>query len=142
MKINQPVCDLRVATKQIYPSHTDHKEENFQGKVSTKNGHLYIIYTEECDDAGTRVTNQLKVAKDGSVSVRRMGGHKSLLQFTKDKDYTTFYNTGYGAMELNFKPIVIDCKPTPTGYKIRLEYDIYTGGEKLSCNHYTLEATY
>lgn len=141
MKIDKPACELTLITKQIYPTHTDSLEESFQGRVSTKNGHIYIIYTEECEDTGA-VTNQLKVAKDGSVTVRRMGGHKSLLQFTKDKDFTTFYNTGYGAMELNFKPIVVDCNPTPTGYKIRLEYDIYTGGEKLSRNHYTLEATF
>ena len=142
MMINKPQCDLSVATKQIYPTHTDSLEEQFQGKVFNKNQHIYIVYKEKDEESGIEITNQLKVAQDGSVSVRRMGGHKSLLHFSKDKPYSTVYNTGYGTMELTFKPIVIKCKQTPQGYKVSLEYDIYMGEEKLSCNHYTVEATF
>ena len=142
MTINKPGCSLLVATKQIYPTHTDSLEESFQGNISTKNGHIYIIYTEEDPDTGTKITNQIKVAKDGSVAVRRMGGHKSLLHFKKEESYSTFYNTGYGIMELTFKPIHIACNETNLGYKVSLEYDIYTGEEKLSRNHYELEATF
>lgn len=142
MNLNKQECTLTVGTKQIYPTHTDSLEEIFQGKISIKNGNIYIIYVEEDPQTKIKVTNQLKVAKDGSVSVRRMGGHKSLLQFTKDKVYTTFYNTGYGIMELTFKPSIIACNETDTGYNVNLKYDIYMGEEKLSCNHYTLEATF
>lgn len=140
--INEPECNLMIVTKQIYPSHTDSLEEAFQGKISTKNGQIYIIYHEQDKESGAKITNQLKIAKDASVSIRRMGGHTSLIHLTKDKPYTTFYNTGYGTMELTFKPIVIDCKETDRGYKVSLEYDLYTGEEKLSCNHYTLEARF
>ncbi|HHX60513.1 MAG TPA: glutamate racemase [Epulopiscium sp.] len=140
--INKQECTLWIATKQIYKAHTDSLEETFQGKISEKNGNIYIIYNEQNKDTGIKITNQLKVSKDGSVSVRRMGGHKSLLHFTKDKLYTTFYNTGHGTMELTFKPIVIECNEVDSGYQVRLEYEIYMGEEKLSCNHYTLEATF
>ena len=142
MPINIPQCNLLVKTKQIYPSHTDRLEERFQGKISSKNGNIYIIYIEDNQESNIKVTNQIKVSKDGNVSVRRMGGQKSLLQFTKDQPYSTFYNTGHGTMELTFDPITIECSRTDKGYKIRLKYDIYTGDEKLSCNHYTLEAEF
>lgn len=142
MTINKAQCTLVVTTKQIYPTHTDSKKERFQGKISTKNGSIYIIYTEEDPEASRQVTNQIKVSKDASVSVRRMGGHKSLLHFTKDKPYSTFYNTGYGIMELTFVPICITSKETDLGYKVSLEYDIHMGDEKLSHNHYELEATF
>lgn len=142
MSFDKAECTLRVATKQIYPTHTDSLEETFQGKLSTKNGSIYIIYTEEDPETATTVTNQIKVAKDGSVSVRRMGGHKSLLRFEKEKSYSTYYNTGYGTMALSFKPIRIACNETELGYKVSLEYDIYMGEEKLSRNHYKLEASF
>ena len=140
MPINIPQCNLSVKTKQIYPSHTDSLEERFQGQISSKNGNIYIIYTEEDQESKIKVTNHIKVAEDGSVSVRRMGGHKSLLHFTKNQPYSTFYNTGHGIMELTFNPIIIECNEIDSGYKVRLKYDIYMGDEKLSCNHYTLEA--
>ena len=113
-----------------------------QNNWSVKNGCIYIIYTEEDPEASRQVTNQIKVSKDASVSVRRMGGHKSLLHFTKDKPYSTFYNTGYGIMALTFVPIHIVCEETDLGYKVSLEYDIHMGDEKLSHNHYDLEATF
>lgn len=142
MLIDIKQCTLSVKTKQIYPSHTDSLEEKLLGKISSKSGNIYIIYTEEDQESKVKVTNQIKVSKDGSVSVRRMGGHKSLLKFTKDQPYSTFYNTGHGMMELTFDPITIECSRTDKGYKIRLKYDIYMGDEKLSCNHYTLEAEF
>lgn len=133
---------LTVCSKQIYPTHTDESKETFQGQLSIKNGNTYIIYKEKDQDTNAFITNQLKVCKEGTVSVRRMGAHKSLLNFEKDKVYTTFYNTGHGSMELVFKPLLIDCRETDLGYKINLEYDIYMGEEKLSGNQYTLEATF
>lgn len=142
MSTNIPQCSLTVKTKQIYPSHTDSLEESFQGKISNKNGSIYIIYAEEDLDSNTKVTNQIKVSKDGSVSIRRMGGHRSLLHFTMNQPYSTPYNTGYGIMQLTFDPIVIECNETSFGYKLNLQYDIYMGDEKLSCNHYSLEARF
>lgn len=133
-------CHISITTKQTYDDHTENLKQSFQGKLSRKNDSTFIIYKEECDDLS--VTNQIKVCKEGQVSVRRMGGHKSLLQFSKDQPYTTFYNTGHGTLELTFKSITIACNETECGYTVHLQYDIYMDDGKLSSNEYTLEATY
>jgi len=135
-------CKLLVSNKQVYDSHEDNNKDSYEGSLTKKNNNIYIIYKEEDKCEGTVVTNQIKVSKDGSVDVRRMGDHKSLLKFNMDRPYTTFYNTGQGSIQLTFKPIDIVCLDTDRGYRLELKYDIYMGGDKLSYNEYLLEAEF
>lgn len=132
-------CTIKVYTEQQYDSHTDREEKVFQGTLFKKNDQVYIIYKEEDQETGVKTTNQIKVSKDGRVSVRRMGPVQSILHFAKDKSYTTFYNTGRGMMELAFLPQVVKYKAEPLAYEIELRYTIYMGESKLSENVYILK---
>lgn len=135
-------CRIRVYTEQRYDSHTDCEERVFQGTLSKKNEQVFVIYREEDEETGVKTTNQLKVAKDGSISVRRMGHVQSILHFAKEKAYTTFYNTGHGIMELVFIPTVVKYREEALAYEIELRYAIYMGESKLSENVYILQATH
>ena len=135
-------CEMKVYTEQQYDSHKDCKEKIFEGTFCKKNESIFIIYEEKNLDTGCKITNHLKVAKDGSVSVRRMGDVQSILCFIKDKPYTTFYNTGQGSVELVFEPKVVKHKKTQLGYEIELRYAIYMGKSKLSHNVSILKATF
>ena len=133
--------EIKVYTEQRYDSHTDCEENVFEGTLAKKNESVFLIYKEVDKETGAETTNQLKVATDGSISVRRMGAVQSILYFAKDKPYTTFYNTGHGVMELIFTPEVVTYKEEPFAYEIELRYTIYMGDSKLSDNVYILKAT-
>jgi len=133
-------CEMKVYTEQQYDSHRDCEEKTFQGTVCKKNENIFVIYKEKDLDTGYEISNHLKIAKDGSVSVRRMGDVQSTLYFKEGKAYTSFYDTGQGSLELVFKPAVVKHKKTQLGYEIELRYAIYMGESKLSDNIYILKA--
>jgi len=135
-------CKIKVYTEQQYDSHKDCEEKTFKGNFCEKNENTFIIYKEKDSETGCKITNHLKLAKDGSISVRRMGDVQSILCFKEGKPYTTFYNTGQGSIELIFKPVVVKYKKTQLDYKIELRYAIYMGKSKLSDNVYILKATF
>ena len=132
---------IKIYTEQRYESHTDCEEKVFEGTLAKKNDSVFLIYKEVDKETGVETTNQLKVATDGTISVRRMGAVQSIIHFTKDKSYTTFYNTGHGVMELIFTPHVVKYKEEPFSYEIELRYAICMGDSKLSDNVYILKAT-
>lgn len=134
-------CRIKVYTEQRYDSHVDRGEKIFEGTLCKKNEQVFVIYKEEDEETGVKTTNQLKVAKDGSISVRRMGHVQSILHFAKEKAYTTFYNTSHGIMELVFIPTAVKYKEEALTYEIELRYAIYLGESKLSDNVYILQAT-
>lgn len=133
-------CTIKVYTEQGYDSHKDCGEEVFRGTLCKKNNHVFVIYKEQDQESKLEITNQIKVSKDGTVSVRRRGHTQSVLHFTEGTPYTTFYNTGHGAMELIFIPTVVRYEDQAHTYKIELRYAIHMGEEKLSDNVYILEA--
>lgn len=135
-------CEMKVYTEQQYDSHKDCEEKTFQGTVCKKNENIFVIYKEKDLDTGCEISNHLKIAKDGSVSVRRMGDVQSILYFKEGKTYRTFYDTGQGSIELVFKPTLVKHKKTQQGYEIELRYTIYMGESKLSDNVYILKAAF
>lgn len=129
---------ITVYTKQVYTSHEDTHSEVFKGKVAKKGDNLYIIYTEENKDQ-TITTNQIKVDKESRVYIKRMGSTRSNLCFDKNKSHKTFYQTLYGTMELIFVSRVVEYQFVSAEHRIRLEYDIYMGEDKLSRNTYCIQ---
>ncbi len=136
-------CLVKVYNQQQYDTHTDCHEASYEGVISQKNDNVFIIYKEEDSETGLQVTNQLKVSKDGSVSVRRMGDVKSTLHFKEDTSYTSHYDTGQGVVELVFVPTVVacqeGCQETGSGQTVELRYEIYMGDTKLSDNIYKVQ---
>lgn len=132
---------IKLYTEQRYDTHTDSNEETFQGKFCKKNGHVFIIFKEEDKENCLKITNHIKLSKDGCVSVRRMGDLESTLYFKQDKPYQTFYNTGQGSVELVFTPSLVSYKEEKSIYTLNLVYSINMGGSKLSDNIYRLEIT-
>ena len=133
--------EMKVYTEQRYDSHKDREEKIFQGIIRKKNGNTFIIYKEKDLDTGCKTTNQLKLGKDGSISIRRMGDVQSFICFNEGKPYTCFYHTGQGSIELVFKPTFVNHKKIQLGYEIELRYAIYMKDLKLSDNIYILRAS-
>lgn len=131
---------IRVFTEQRHQGDKECYENVFEGTITEKNGHIFIIFKEDIE-GGAQITNQIKVCKDGSISVRRMGQVQSLIQFSENKPYKTVYHTGCGAMEITFKPHMVKYIREKTGHEIELRYETHVEGSKLSDHIYNLKAT-
>ena len=96
-----------------------------QGGFYEQNGAYYVTYKENSqENASTRVF--FKIEKD-SVTMRRMGEFKTVMQFSEGNMTDFEYNTPFGKifMKINTTRIVSDF--TKKGGILKLEYILFIG---------------
>ena len=100
-------------------------------------GRRLVEYDEE-QDAGRgvmKIHNQVFIASDGkSMEIIRGGEHSNRLEFGKELEYDTEYNTPYGSMSMK---VVTNSFEFNTNHdegtmKVMAEYALEMGGQVLS----------
>lgn len=94
---------LKIIGKQLYENSDEQKVEFMtEGKFYEEEGSIFLLY-DESDLSGVEgCTTSLKITGD-KVLMQRHGEQVPLdteIQFEKGKHYSGFYNTPYGAIEM------------------------------------------
>lgn len=126
---------VKVFDKQIYPTHSDQAENNFDGNLAIKNEDIFITYK----DKTTGVNTIVKASKEG-ITVTRTGAMNGKLKFELNQPFKTLYGTPYGDMPIEIQTSKSDVYLLEKGIKIYIEYKILIQGEKASDNIFMIVA--
>lgn len=100
-----------------------------EGNLYFRNGKYYLIYNEpevtQMKDCTTTIKTDLK-----TVNVKRGGSINTNLDFELNKSRNCIYKFEFGTIVMETKTTVIDVDLSEQGGKIKLEYELDTGGEK------------
>lgn len=122
-----------IKNKQLSPEgEVDNVELVTSGKMTTKSDSIYIIY-KEAKDQGKGITTTIKVELD-AVTINRMGGNELKQYFKEGVEYHCIYQTLYGNILLDINTHSVDIDLTAFGGSIKLKYELFTDGTKLSDN--------
>lgn len=126
---------IKVYDKQIYEEHEDVNETEFRGQLVFRNEGIYITFKDE----KIKVTTIIK-AKNGVVSVKRLGALKGNLEFSTHNSHLSIYTTPYGEMEINIVTEKCEIEVLEKGIKIYIEYKLLMQEELISHNIYKIVA--
>lgn len=95
---------LKIVGKQLYGSSKEEEQLEFvtEGKFYEENNSVYLLYDESEFSGVEGCTTSLKVTGD-KVLMRRHGESVPLdteIEFEKGKRFTGYYNTPFGAIEM------------------------------------------
>jgi len=104
-----------------------------------KDGCHYLMY-DEGELTGMEPGKTLVTIKRGSVSIRRMSEHGSLLEFQEGQIYDTLYGTPYGPLRIRVEThhLNVDLTEMPTG-RIEIGYRLDMEDEAMSENDLMIE---
>lgn len=102
-----------------------------EGKLYQKGDALYLIYDESEISGMPGCRTRLKL-KNGSIKMKRIGesvGIDTEIEFEKGKRYTGYYDTPYGAIEMEVLTNHIENSLTPEGTgTVDIDYHISLKG--------------
>lgn len=102
-----------------------------EGKLYQKGDALYLIYDESEISGMPGCRTRLKL-KNGSIKMKRIGenvGVDTEIEFEKGKRYTGYYDTPYGAIEMEVLTNHIENSLTPEGTgTVDIDYHISLKG--------------
>lgn len=102
-----------------------------EGKLYQKGDALYLIYDESEISGMPGCRTRLKL-KNGSIKMKRIGesvGIGTEIEFEKGKRYTGYYDTPYGAIEMEVLTNHIENSLTPEGTgTVDIDYHISLKG--------------
>ncbi|MDF2596702.1 MAG: hypothetical protein K0R69_3043 [Clostridia bacterium] len=124
---------IKVYDKQIYETHDDTNETEFDGQLSFRNESVYITYKDQ--EMG--VTTIIKT-KGGIVWVKRVGNLKGDMTFDTQNPDRTIYYTPYGEMEIQIITKKCDVYILEKGIKIMIDYKILMQDKVISDNIYMI----
>jgi uncharacterized beta-barrel protein YwiB (DUF1934 family) len=124
---------IKVYDQQIYETHDDANEAEFDGQMSFRNESVYITYKDE--EMG--VTTIIKT-KGGIVWVKRMGNLKGSMTFDTQNSDKTIYYTPYGEMEIQIVTKKCEVYILEKGIKIMIDYKILMQDKTISDNIYMI----
>lgn len=100
-----------------------------EGNLYFRNGKYYLVYDEpdvtQMKDCTTTVKTDLN-----TVSVKRGGSINTNLEFELNKCKKCVYKFEFGTIIMETRATVIEVELSENGGRIRLEYELDTGGEK------------
>lgn len=129
--------NLKLITTQIYPDHENSEEAAIEAVVAERNGSAYITFKQPIPDYNVMINTMVKI-KNGTVSVRRTGGVNMTLEFNLDKEYTTDYETPYGAMDIRIITTSIESEILQGHVNLKICYEMIMQGKKISDNIYLI----
>lgn len=123
---------LKIVGKQITADmEEDQMELVTEGKLYERGGALYLIYDESELSGMPGCSTRLKL-KDDTIKMKRVGksiGIDTEIEFEKGKRYTGFYDTPYGAVEMEVLTNHIETNVTEEGKgTIAIDYHISLKG--------------
>lgn len=109
----------------------DHLEFVTEGKLYQRGDALYLTYDESEISGMPGCRTRLKL-KDGIIKMKRVGknvGIDTEIEFEKGKRYTGYYDTPYGAIEMEVLTNHIENSLTPEGTgTVDIDYHISLKG--------------
>ena len=122
---------IKIKGKQISrESGEDTMEFVTEGKLYKRNGTYYLIYDETELSGITGCQTRLRL-RDGEIQMKRFGegaGSGTEILFEKGKRYTGFYDTPFGALEIEVLTNDVASNITENGGNIDIDYDISLKG--------------
>lgn len=103
-----------------------------KGKVVQMGSSYYVRYEEKyAEHESVPVT--FKIEPTGIVTLIRRGEMDTHLKFEQGKNYETLYRTGQGNMVVDTitRNLQISYTDKPFSGRVRVEYDLFVGKEKL-----------
>lgn len=123
---------MKIIGTQVNSSQEEDRMEFVtEGKLYHKGDALYLIYEESEISGMPGCRTRLKL-KDGKIKMKRVGenvGIDTEIEFEKGKRYTGYYDTPFGAIEMEVLTNHIENTLTPEGTgTIDIDYDISLKG--------------
>ena len=122
---------IKIKGKQISRENgEDEMEFVTEGKLYRRNGTLYLIY-DETELSGIPGCQTRLRLRDGEIQMKRFGegaGSGTEILFEKGKRYTGFYDTPFGAIEIEVLTNKVDSNLSEEGGNIDIDYDISLKG--------------
>lgn len=129
---NGEVCAINVVTRHQQEGEISEYHTEKMGQVVSVNGSHYLHF-DDTDDDGEKVATTIKLAKDGNVTIIRHTSVSSRMRFFSGKTTSMRYFTPYGSMLIDIvtKKIRITYQNQPFSGKIYIDYELYSGNNKL-----------
>ena len=116
---------------------------DLKGQMVTIGDTLYIRYKEMQEETGDEIPVTIKLVPDGHVQLIRAGEMRMRLKFGYKERLETAYRTPYGMIQIATftKELHVSLKDRPTAGKVRIDYDLFMGLEKIGEYYLTLDFT-
>ncbi|HAP7429555.1 TPA: DUF1934 domain-containing protein, partial [Enterococcus faecium] len=94
-------------------------------------------------ETGDEIPVTIKLVPDGHVQLIRAGEMRMRLKFGYKERLETSYRTPYGMIQIATftKELHVSLKDRPTAGKVRIDYDLFMGPEKIGEYYLTLDFT-
>lgn len=129
---------IRIKGKQVSrESGEEEMEFVTEGKLYRRNGTYYLLY-DETELSGVPGCQTRLRLRDGEIQMKRIGegaGSGTEILFEKGKRYNGFYDTPFGAIEIEVLTNEVASEITEEGGNIDIDYDISLKGLAEGRNH-------
>ncbi|MBV7272362.1 DUF1934 domain-containing protein [Clostridium thailandense] len=98
------------------------------GDFYEKDGCYYAVYKETAISGMEGTTTTLKIYEDKFVLVR-MGSTSAKMEFNKQSESVSMYNTQYGTLELKIETKELNINVNDDGGDIQINYALTVGGQ-------------
>lgn len=98
------------------------------GNFYEKEGYYYAVYKETEISGMEGTTTTLKMCKDRFI-LTRMGSTSAKMEFNKNLETVSMYNTKYGTLELKIETKDLEIDVNDNGGDIQINYFLSIGGQ-------------
>ena len=105
------------------------------GLMRQVNGAIMLEYDDVQDDEKAHITLELKPGRmpgENRARMQRKGMVSSMLTFLPGQKVASSYVTIYGEIPVAVDTRSVEIETSETGGDLRLDYDVYMGGERTS----------
>lgn len=136
MNEKQARVRIRVVSRMTDPQGETHEIKSaHRGTLTRAEGRLSIAYDEERDGEKARIT----LESDGSgARMRRRGLTSAQLDFEPGKRTNSAYVTMYGEIPVAVQTRSVTLAQDAAGGTLRLDYDVFVGGERTARTRFEL----
>lgn len=127
---------LRILSRMTDPQGETHEMRSARrGTLTRTGGRIAIEYDDEQDGEKARIT----LETDGkSARMRRRGMTSAELRFEPGARTSSAYVTMYGEMPVAVATRHVNLEEAAEGGTLRLDYDVFVGGEKTASTRFEL----
>ncbi|MFV0557916.1 MAG: DUF1934 domain-containing protein [Enterococcus sp.] len=131
---------IKLATKVTQQNESQEFLFDLTGQLVKMGDTLYLRY-KEVQEAGAEIPVTIKLLPDGTIHLTRAAEMRLKLKFAYKERVETTYKSPYGMMFFSTftKNLHVSLKDQPTSGSVYLEYDLYTGEEKVGEYQISLE---
>lgn len=96
-----------------------------------KGNNIYHITYKEPSNLGTGEARVFLKIQGMSVSMRRMGEFKCIMEYEEGKTKDALYETPYGSIDIKISTSRIENEISENGGSLKMRYSLITGGENI-----------